>query len=183
MNFREAKQHVLRAGREDPPAQSVFSTSRKRRWSCVSRRLSSAPDNRHGTGIPYDVLGLHDRLHARAAIQVQGAYGRRVGRSYGRGLARGWRNRFRCALEGIVLDILAIEETPWRRAWVGPKLNCIDWEGILIHAVVDFGNVCKAKQVRLQPADLCPPSLEIESDPARLDEFRREHKTQTRRSC
>lgn len=54
-------------------------------------------------------------------------------------------------LEGVVLDILEINPTTSYVAWAEPKLNALDWRRLLIHAVVDFGRYCKAKQIRLQP--------------------------------
>ena len=54
-------------------------------------------------------------------------------------------------LEGVVLDILEINQTSSYIAWAEPKLNSLDWQRLLIHAVVDFGRSCQVKQVRLRP--------------------------------
>jgi hypothetical protein len=54
-------------------------------------------------------------------------------------------------LDGVVLDIQEISKTTSYVEWAEPKLNALDWERLLIHAVVDFGRSCQAKQVRLQP--------------------------------
>jgi len=108
-------------------------------------------------------------------IELQSKYEEQIADTMGGHTERGWRE-FGVAgfniLEGPTLDILAIEETTRRRDWAEPKLESIDWERVLLRAVVDFGRCAKARQVRLLPADLCPPSDEIKSDPAKLDAFR-----------
>ena len=108
-------------------------------------------------------------------IELQANYEEYVPDEFGGHTERGWRELGVIGfdvLEGIVLDILEIEETTWLVDWAEPRLRSIKWERILIHAVVDFGKYCKAKQIRLQPAHQCPPSAEVKADPARLEEFR-----------
>ncbi len=107
-------------------------------------------------------------------IELQSNYQEYITDALGGHTERGWRELGVIGfnlLDGIVLDILAIEETTRRRDWADPKLDSIYWQGILLHAVVDFGDYAQAKQVRLQPAHQCPASDEINSDPARLDAF------------
>ena len=108
-------------------------------------------------------------------IELRARYQEYVPDEFGGHTERGWREVGVIGfdvLEGMVLDILAIEKTTWLVDWADPRLECIDWERLLIHAVVDFGRYCKAKQVRLQPAHQCSPSAETKADPARLNEFR-----------
>lgn len=69
-------------------------------------------------------------------------------------------------LEGPVLDILEINKTAGYLDWAEPKLNALDWECLLIRAVVDFGRSCQAKQIRLQPAHAYPLGTEAADDPA-----------------
>jgi hypothetical protein len=54
-------------------------------------------------------------------------------------------------LEGVVLDIQEINQTAAYVEWAAPKLDALQWERLLIRAVVDFGHFCRARQVRLQP--------------------------------
>ena len=75
-------------------------------------------------------------------------------------------------LEGVVLDIQEINPTTAYLEWAEPKLNALQWERMLIHAVVDFGRSCGAKQVWLQPAHGCPVEVETAADPVRLAEVR-----------
>lgn len=74
--------------------------------------------------------------------------------------------------EGIVLDIQEINKTSGYSDWAEPRLDALHWERLLIHAVVDFGRYCQAKQVRLQPAHRYPISAETAADPAKLAECR-----------
>jgi hypothetical protein len=107
-------------------------------------------------------------------LELQSQYEERIAGEWGDYTEKGWREvgviGFN-VLPGIVLDIEAIEKTTQHLDWADPKLDSLDWEQILIHAVVDFGRYCKAKQVRLQPGQQCPASAEIRADPARFDEF------------
>jgi len=66
-------------------------------------------------------------------------------------------------LEGVVLQIQAIDETSCYGDWAGPIRSSLAWERLLIHAVVDFGRYCKARQVRLQPAHRCPVSASVDA--------------------
>ena len=75
-------------------------------------------------------------------------------------------------LEGFVLDILEINPTAVHLDWARPKLDALDWERLLIHAVVDFGRSCQARQIRLQPAHRYPVGIQEAADPARLAEIR-----------
>jgi len=75
-------------------------------------------------------------------------------------------------LEGVVLDIQEINPTAAHLEWAEPKLNVLEWERLLIHAVVDFGRSCGAKQIRLLPAHRYPAGVEVAADPARLAEVR-----------
>jgi hypothetical protein len=54
-------------------------------------------------------------------------------------------------LEGVVLDIREINPTSSYEEWAAPMLDALDWQGLLVHAVVDFGRCCQARQIRLQP--------------------------------
>ena len=75
-------------------------------------------------------------------------------------------------LEGVVLDIQEINPTAAHLEWAEPKLNALEWERLLIRAVVDFGRVCGAKQIRLQPAHSYPAGAEVAADPVRLADVR-----------
>ncbi|NLF70185.1 MAG: hypothetical protein GX575_14195 [Candidatus Anammoximicrobium sp.] len=59
-------------------------------------------------------------------------------------------------LEGVVLDILELNPTAAHLDWAQPKLDSLEWERLLIRAVVDFGRSCRARQVRVLPASGCP---------------------------
>ena len=76
--------------------------------------------------------------------------------------------------EGIVLDIQEINKTTGYVDWAEPKLAALHWERLLIHAVVDFGRHCQAKQIRLQPAHRYPVDAETAADPAKLAECQEE---------
>ena len=107
-------------------------------------------------------------------IELQSKYEEQIADTMGGHTERGWRELGVVGfnvLEGPALDILAIEETTRRRDWAEPKLASIDWERVLLRALVDFGRYVKVKQISLLPADLCLPPDEIRSDPARLDAF------------
>ena len=69
-------------------------------------------------------------------------------------------------LEGPVLDILEINKTGGYLDWAEPKLNSLEWERLLIRAVIGYGRSCGAKQIRLQPAHACPLGIEAAKDPA-----------------
>ncbi len=75
-------------------------------------------------------------------------------------------------LEGVVLDIQEINPTAAYLEWAEPKLNALEWERLLIHAVVDFGRSCGAKQIRLQPAHNYPAGVDVAAAAARLTEVR-----------
>ncbi len=79
-------------------------------------------------------------------------------------------------LEGIVLDIQELNPTGAHLDWAQPKLNALQWERLLIHAVVDFGRSCGAKQIWLQPAHGCPVEPDVAADPVRLATARDELK-------
>jgi len=66
-------------------------------------------------------------------------------------------------LEGVVLDIQELNPTTAHLDWAQPKLDSLEWERLLIHAVVDFGRSCQAKQVRLLPAHRCPAGTEADA--------------------
>jgi hypothetical protein len=78
--------------------------------------------------------------------------------------------------EGLVLDILEIDKTTSFVDWAEPKLNSLDWERLLIHAVVDFGRYCQAQAVRLQPAHCYPAGTDVAADPTKLAEVQAELK-------
>ncbi len=59
-------------------------------------------------------------------------------------------------LEADVLDIREIAPTTTFLGWAEPKLKSLEWEQLLLRAVIDFGRYCKAKQIRLR-ADSCSP--------------------------
>jgi hypothetical protein len=75
-------------------------------------------------------------------------------------------------LEGVVLEILEINETGSFVDWAKPKLDSLHWERLLIQTVVDFGRSCEAKQIRLQPAHRYPVGAQVAADPARSAEVR-----------
>lgn len=178
MTFSEVKQQILRdflfcvQNNKVPPLRQYFP-------DYVTSPGGISPDHYCLLPITGGVLGClttsSDCL-TDCMIELQGDYKEYIVDEWGGHTERGWREvgviGFN-VLEGIVLDILAIEKTTRCLDWAGPKLDCINWERILMHAVVDFGRYCKAKQVRLQPAHQCPPSAEIKSNPARLDEFQK----------
>jgi hypothetical protein len=55
-------------------------------------------------------------------------------------------------LEGIVLEIREVNTTTSFRDWAEPNLNRLRWDGLLIHAVIDFGRACQAREVTLPSA-------------------------------
>ena len=176
MNFSEAKQQLLHdflfcvEKEKVPPLSQYFP-------DYVKHGAGISPDDYCLLPITATVLGpltTSSDCLTDCMIELQSNYEEYIADALGGRTERGWRELGVIGfnvLEGIVLDILAIEKTTRHLDWADPKLDSINWERILIHAVVDCGRYCKAKQVRLQPAHQCPPSAEIKSDPARLDEF------------
>ena len=176
MNFSEAKQHLLHTfplcvEKETIPPLAQYFPNYVRNGGSIS------PDDYCLLPITATALGwltTSSDCLTDCMIELQSNYKEHVADEFGGHLERGWRELGVIGfnvLEGIVLDILAIEKTTRHCDWADSKLNSIHWERVLIHAVVDFGRYCKAKQVRLQPAHQCPPSAENKSSPARLDEF------------
>lgn len=79
-------------------------------------------------------------------------------------------------LEGAVLDIQELNPTTGYLDWAQPKLDSLEWARLLIHAVVDFGRHCQAKQIRLQPAHRQPIVAEAGADPPKSAEAQEELK-------
>jgi len=181
MGFCEAKEHVLRdflfcVEKETiPPLGQYLPDYVKQGGSVSSEDYGLLPITATALGW----VATSSECLTDGMIELRCKYEELVPDEFGGHTERGWRELGVIGfdvLEGVVLDVLAIEKTTRRVDWAEPRLECIDWERVLIHAVVDFGRYCKAKQVRLQPADQCPPSAEIEADPTRLDAFRAELK-------
>jgi hypothetical protein len=176
LGFSEAKQHVLRdflfcVQNESIPALRQYFPDFVRNGGSLS------PDDYRLFPITATALGClttsSDCL-TDGMLELQARYEQRIPGEWGDYTERGWREvgviGFN-VLPGIVLDIVAIEKTTRPPDWADPKLEGLAWEQILIRAVVDFAQVCKAKQIRLQPGQQCPPSTEIRADPARLAAF------------
>ena len=177
MEFAEVKRHVLRdfllcVEKETIPPLSQYFPEYVRNGGSISAddyRLLPVTAGALGSLITFAEC-LTDCI-----IALRSNYKEHVADELGGHVAKGWRELGVVGfnvLEGIVLDIVVIEKTTRHLDWADRKLEYMRWEGMLIHAVVDFGRYCEAKQVRLQPADQCPPSAEIKSNRARLDEFR-----------
>jgi len=77
-------------------------------------------------------------------------------------------------LEGVVLEIQELNPTTAHLDWAQPKLDALEWERLLIRAVVDFGRHCQAKQIRLQPAHRQPIGAESAADPVKSAGLREE---------
>lgn len=176
MDFPEVKQHLLReflscVEKETIPPLSEYLPDYTKPGSSIS------PDEYRLLPITVSLLRwltTSSDCMTDCMIELQSNYQEYITDALGGHTERGWRELGVIGfnvLEGVVLDIVAIEETTRRRDWADPKLDSIRWEGILIHAVVDFGRSSKAKQVRLQPAHQCPLSDKIKANAARLDEF------------
>ena len=175
MSFSEAKQHVLRDFLFCVQNKSIPSLSQYFP-DCVRNSGSISPDDYRLLPITATVLGCvttsSDCL-TDGMLELQSQYEERIAGEWGDYTEKGWREvgviGFN-VLPGIVLDIEAIEKTTQHLDWADPKLDSLEWERILIHAIVDFGRYCKAKQVRLQPGRQCPASAEIGAKRARFDE-------------
>ena len=178
MTFSQVKQQILRdflfcVQKETIPPLSQYFRDYVRSPGSIS------PDDYCLLPITAGVLGwltTSSACFTDCMIELQSDYEEQVVDEWGGHTEAGWREvgviGFNIS-EEIVLDIVAIEKTTRCLDWADPKLECINWERILIHTVVDFGRYCKAKQVRLQPANQCPPSSEIKANPTRLDEFQK----------
>jgi hypothetical protein len=96
-------------------------------------------------------------------MELQAKYEDYIPDEFGGRTLKGWREIGVVGfdvLQGMVLDILEIERTTWLPDWAEGRLGSIDWGRLLVHAVVDFGRYCGARQVRLQPAREWGPSAE-----------------------
>ena len=176
MHFSQTKQHILHdflfcvEKEKLPPLAQYFG-------DYVKHAGSVSPDEYCLLPITATALGClttSSDCMTDCMIELQANYEEYIRDDFGGHTERGWRELGVIGfnvLEGIVLDIREIERTTWLLDWAEPKLGAIDWERILIRAVVDFGRYCEARQVRLQPAHQCPPSAEIKSSPARLQQF------------
>jgi hypothetical protein len=83
-------------------------------------------------------------------FELQAKYEHFIPDGWGGRMERGWRDAgaigFNIA-EGITLDIQELNRTVCHEQWAEPRLACLDWERMLIHAVVDFARLCQAKRV------------------------------------
>jgi hypothetical protein len=89
-------------------------------------------------------------------LELQAKYAQFVPDDWGGHMEKGYRELGAIGfnvLEGAVLDIREINPTTIFLEWAEPKLNSLEWERLLLRAVVDFGRSCQAKQIRLQPED------------------------------
>ncbi len=93
-------------------------------------------------------------------LELQCKYQQFIPDNWGGRTERGWRDigviGFNI-LDGDGLEILEINETRCHIEWAEPVRDPLNWERLLLHAVVDFGRTCKAGQIRLQPAHRCYP--------------------------
>ena len=88
-------------------------------------------------------------------FELQAKYELFVPDGWGGRMERGWRDIGVIGFnieEGITLDIQEINQTTCHEEWADTRLACLDWERLLVHAVVDFGRFCGAKQVTLHAA-------------------------------
>jgi hypothetical protein len=113
-------------------------------------------------------------------IELQCKYEQFVPDDWGGRMERGWRDigviGFNM-IEGNSLEIQEINETKCHVDWAQPKLASLDWERLLIHAVIDFGRYCKAAQIRLLPAHRCYPGEALAgSTPESTAEFQQQMK-------
>lgn len=113
-------------------------------------------------------------------IELQCKYEQFVPDDWGGRMERGWRDigviGFNI-IEGDRLEILEINQTKCHVDWAQSKLDSLDWERLLIHAVVDFGRYGKATQIRLLPAHRCYPVEALASSiPESTAEFQQQMK-------
>ena len=176
MSFSKAKEHLLSdflfcVEKENIPSLGQYFSD------CATNGGGTSPDDYYLLPITPTALGClttsSDCL-TDGMIELRSNYKEYVTDELGGHTEKGWREL--CVigfnvLEGITLDIQALDRSPVHLEWVDSKLHSLDWGRVLISAVVDFGKYYKAKQVRLRPAHRCPPPEEIKSDPAKLDEF------------
>lgn len=52
-------------------------------------------------------------------------------------------------VDGVVLDVQEIEQTCACVDWAEPILATLDWQGLLLRALVEYGRFCRATQIRL----------------------------------
>ena len=83
-------------------------------------------------------------------FELQSKYEHFIPDGWGGRMERGWRDIGVIGFniqEGITLDIQEINPTVCHEQWAETRLACLDWERMLIHAVVDFARSCQATQV------------------------------------
>jgi len=88
------------------------------------------------------------------AFHLQSKYRQTIPDAWGGHLERGSRDVAIIGfniLEGVVLDILEINQPDSYLAWAEPILDALNWQQLLVRAVVEFGQSCQAQQIRLQP--------------------------------
>jgi hypothetical protein len=83
-------------------------------------------------------------------FELQSRYQQFIPSDWGGHMEKGWRDLAVVGFNiepGPVLDILELEPTTGFPEWAQPKLDALDWQRLLIRAVVDFGRACHAQQV------------------------------------
>lgn len=112
---------------------------------------------------------------ADCMLELQCKYQQFIPDDWGGRMDRGWRDigviGFNLLPDGN-LEIVEINETQCHTEWAETVQNALDWERLLIRAVIDFGRRCGAARIRLQPARRCyPVELLAASSPQRSAAF------------
>jgi hypothetical protein len=105
------------------------------------------------------VRGTSPDCLADCLIELQSKYQQFVPDDWGGRMERGWRYigviGFNI-LDDVVFDVQELCEATTHVDWAVPKMELLFWERVLLHAVVDYGRHCGAKQVRLPRTPCCP---------------------------
>jgi hypothetical protein len=88
-------------------------------------------------------------------LELQSKYEHFIPDGWGGRMDKGWRDLGAIGFdirEGLTLEIREINQTVCHEQWAEPRLACLDWKRLLVHAVVDFARSCQAKQVTCDAA-------------------------------
>ena len=112
---------------------------------------------------------------ADCMLELQCKYQQFILDDWGGRMDRGWRDLgvigFNLLPDGR-LEIVEINETKCHPEWAESVRSSLDWERLLIHAVIEFGRLCRAGQIVLQPAHRCyPVQTPAASSPERSADF------------
>lgn len=85
-------------------------------------------------------------------FELQAKYEHFIPDDWGGRMDRGWRDAAVIGFNanaGVSLDIEELAETACHYDWAEPRLACLDWARLLVHAVLDFAKTCGARRVTL----------------------------------